>query len=89
MVSRISSVPPTWWLRRAIPWTAPLLMGFDVLCNGWRAFINCTRDLLLKDGISLLPSSQTVVEVLERVLNRTTCDRSLRGSEHRGLFDRA
>lgn len=32
-----------------------LLMGFDVLCNGQRAFINCTRELLLKDGITLLP----------------------------------
>ena len=44
-----------------------LLMGFDVLCDGQRAFINCTRDLLLKDGITLLPSGQTVVEVLEDV----------------------
>lgn len=44
-----------------------LLMGFDVLCNGQKAFINCTRELLLKDGITLLPSTQTVVEVLENV----------------------
>ncbi len=44
-----------------------LLMGFDVLCDGQRAFINCTRELLLKDGITLLPSEQTVVEVLEAV----------------------
>jgi CBS-domain-containing membrane protein len=44
-----------------------LLMGFDVLCPGQRAFINCTRELLLNDGITLLPSSQTVVEVLESV----------------------
>ncbi len=44
-----------------------LLMGFDVLCDGQRAFINCTRDLLLKDGITLLPSEQTVVEILETV----------------------
>jgi c-di-GMP-related signal transduction protein len=44
-----------------------LLMGFDVLCDGQRAFINCTRDLLLKDGITLLPSEQTIVEVLEDV----------------------
>jgi hypothetical protein len=48
-----------------------LLMGFDVLCDGQRAFINCTRDLLLKDGITLLPSEQTIVEVLEE-WNRTT-----------------
>lgn len=44
-----------------------LLMGFDVLCNAQKAFINCTRELLLKDGITLLPSGQTVVEVLENV----------------------
>jgi c-di-GMP-related signal transduction protein len=44
-----------------------LLMGFDVLCDGQRAFINCTRDLLLKDGITLLPCEQTVVEILEDV----------------------
>jgi c-di-GMP-related signal transduction protein len=44
-----------------------LLMGLDVLCDGRRAFINCTRDVLLKDYITLLPSSQAVVEVLESV----------------------
>jgi c-di-GMP-related signal transduction protein len=44
-----------------------LMMGFDVLCDGQRAFINCTRELLLKDGITLLPSEQTVVEILEDV----------------------
>jgi c-di-GMP-related signal transduction protein len=44
-----------------------LLMGFDVLCNGHKAFINCTRDLLVKDGITLLPAQHTVVEVLESV----------------------
>jgi len=44
-----------------------LLQGIDVLCDGRRAFINCTRDVLLKDYITLLPSSQTVVEVLETV----------------------
>jgi c-di-GMP-related signal transduction protein len=25
-----------------------LIMGLDVLCNGGRAFVNCTRDMLLK-----------------------------------------
>jgi EAL and modified HD-GYP domain-containing signal transduction protein len=42
-------------------------MGLDVLCNGGRAFVNCTRDMLLKDYVTLLPSSQTVVEILENV----------------------
>jgi c-di-GMP-related signal transduction protein len=44
-----------------------LLMGLDVLCDGRRAFINCTRDMLLKDYVTLLPSGQTVVEILESV----------------------
>jgi c-di-GMP-related signal transduction protein len=32
-----------------------------------RAFVNCTRDMLLKDYVTLLPSQQTVVEILESV----------------------
>jgi EAL and modified HD-GYP domain-containing signal transduction protein len=44
-----------------------MLLGLDVLCDGHRAFINCTREILLKDYITLLPSEQTVVEVLETV----------------------
>jgi len=44
-----------------------LLMGLDVLCDGRRAFINCTTETLLKDYITLLPAAQVVVEVLESV----------------------
>ena len=44
-----------------------LLIGLDVLCDGRRAFVNCTRDVLLNDYVTLLPSGQTVVEVLETV----------------------
>jgi c-di-GMP-related signal transduction protein len=44
-----------------------MLLGLDVLCDGQRAFINCTRDILLKDYVTLLPSGQTVVEILETV----------------------
>ncbi len=43
------------------------LLGLDVLCDGRRAFINCTREVLLKDYVTLLPPEQTVVEVLESV----------------------
>jgi c-di-GMP-related signal transduction protein len=42
-------------------------MGLDVLCDGRRAFINCTRDTLIKGLVTLLPSASTVVEVLETV----------------------
>ena len=44
-----------------------MLMGLDVLCDGRRAFVNCTRDMLLKDYATLLPANLTVVEVLESV----------------------
>jgi c-di-GMP-related signal transduction protein len=44
-----------------------MLLGLDVLCDGRRAFINCTRDILLKDYVTLLPSEQAVVEILETV----------------------
>jgi len=44
-----------------------LLMGLDVLCDGRRAFVNCTKDTLIKGLIMLLPSATTVVEILESV----------------------
>ncbi len=45
-----------------------LLVGLDVLCDGKRAFLNCTRDTLVGGLITLLPSHSTVVEVLESVV---------------------
>ena len=56
-----------------------ILMGLDMLCDGKRAFINCTREVLLKDYVTLLPSAQTVVEILEMVpaddLVKAACQR--------------
>jgi EAL and modified HD-GYP domain-containing signal transduction protein len=46
---------------------ASILLGLDVLCDGRRAFINSTRDLLLNDYITLLPADRVVVEILEIV----------------------
>lgn len=43
------------------------LMGLDVLCDGRRAFINCTRDTLLKDYVTLLPPGKAVVEIVNSV----------------------
>jgi len=42
-------------------------MGLDVLCDGPRAFVNCTRDTLIKGPVTLLPSTSTVIEILENV----------------------
>ncbi|HKV77861.1 MAG TPA: HDOD domain-containing protein [Candidatus Sulfotelmatobacter sp.] len=44
-----------------------LVMGLDVLCDGRRAFVNCTRDTLIRGLVGLLPSTTTVVEILETV----------------------
>lgn len=44
-----------------------LLLGLDVLCDKHYAFVNCTRDVLVKDYAVLLPPRQTVIEVLETV----------------------
>jgi c-di-GMP-related signal transduction protein len=44
-----------------------LLFGIDTLCDHRLAFINCTREVLFKDLITLLPPSQTVAEILETV----------------------
>lgn len=44
-----------------------LLMGLDVLCDGRRAFVNCTRDTLLQGLVTLLPPTVAVVEILESV----------------------
>lgn len=42
-------------------------MGLDVLCDGRHAFLNCTRDTLIKGLVALLPPASTIVEVLENV----------------------
>ena len=44
-----------------------LLFGLNTLCHNSRAFVNCTREVLLKDLITLLPPGQTVAEILETV----------------------
>jgi c-di-GMP-related signal transduction protein len=44
-----------------------LLLGIDTLCDHRLAFINCTRDVLFKDMMTLLPPSQAVAEILETV----------------------
>src|SRR5271157_1902650 len=44
-----------------------LLFGINTLCDNRRAFVNCTREVLFKDLITLLPPHQTVAEILETV----------------------
>jgi c-di-GMP-related signal transduction protein len=44
-----------------------LQIGIELLCDSRRGFVNCTREILLKDYMTLLPSTSAVVEVLESV----------------------
>ena len=44
-----------------------LLIGIETLCHNSYAFVNVTREVLLKDLVTLLPAKQTVVEILETV----------------------
>jgi c-di-GMP-related signal transduction protein len=45
-----------------------MLIGLDTLCRGRLAFLNCTRQVLLEDFVTLLPPNLIVIEVLESVL---------------------
>ena len=44
-----------------------LLMGLEFLCEKSIAFINCTRDTLLNEYMTLLPREHVVLEILETV----------------------
>ena len=44
-----------------------LLIGTNSLTEGRRAFINCTREILLSDMVTVLPSKVCVLEILEDV----------------------
>ena len=43
------------------------LIGFEKITGGHRMFINCPRDFLLKDYISIFPPNSVVVEILETI----------------------
>jgi c-di-GMP-related signal transduction protein len=43
------------------------LLGLGVLCDNTLAFINCTRDILLSEFITLLPPENVVLEILSTV----------------------
>lgn len=43
------------------------LLGLDILCDDRQAFLNCTRDILLSEFVTLLPPRNVVLEVLPEV----------------------
>ncbi|MFZ3215587.1 MAG: HDOD domain-containing protein [Candidatus Acidiferrales bacterium] len=44
-----------------------LLFGIERLTPGCRAFLNCTRDFLIRDFATMLPKDRVVIEILETV----------------------
>jgi EAL and modified HD-GYP domain-containing signal transduction protein len=67
-----------------------LLIGTNSLTEGRRAFINCTREILLSDMVTVLPSKVCVLEILEDVEpDREVLDRcrSLRKSGYTLAMD--
>jgi c-di-GMP-related signal transduction protein len=63
-----------------------LLVGLDVLCDGSRAFLNCTRETLVRGLVTLLPSKSTVVEILENVPADTEVAAACRGLKDAGYM---
>ena len=43
------------------------VLGFDAVCDGRLAFINCTQQMLLKEFFLLLPPDKVVIEIQETV----------------------
>jgi EAL and modified HD-GYP domain-containing signal transduction protein len=46
---------------------AMILFGIERLTEGKRAFLNCTREFLIRDYAMLLPKDRVVIEILEGV----------------------
>jgi len=44
-----------------------LLFGIERLTPGCRSFLNCTRDFLVRDFATMIPSDRVVLEILETV----------------------
>ena len=59
------STDPTDATRSVIDMSS--LLGLGVLCDNTLAFINCNRDILLSEFITLLPPENVVLEILSTV----------------------
>jgi len=62
------------------------LIGLSNLTDGRRAFINCTREFLLGEYISLFPRDQVVVEILETIEPDEAVVNACRRLKHEGYL---
>ena len=60
------------------------LFGLDVLCHGHKAFINCTQHGLIEGLFTLLPTENTVLEILENVAPDTAVVAACRSLKQAG-----
>ena len=65
------------------------LIGLQKLTGGQRAFINCPRDFLLQDYVSLFPRDLVVVELLETIEPDAEVVEACQRLKQRGLSARA
>jgi EAL and modified HD-GYP domain-containing signal transduction protein len=63
--NHFSCTDPTDATRSVIDMSS--LLGLGVLCDNSHAFINCTREILLSEFVSLLPPEHLVLEILSSV----------------------
>jgi EAL and modified HD-GYP domain-containing signal transduction protein len=62
------------------------LIGLQRLTDGQRAFVNCPREFLLKDYVSLFPPHAVVVELLETIAPDAPVLEACRALKQRGYL---
>ncbi|HLJ15899.1 MAG TPA: HDOD domain-containing protein [Bryobacteraceae bacterium] len=62
------------------------LIGLQRLTDGQLGFVNCPRDFLLKDYVSLFPPKAVVVELLETIVPDAEVIEACRALKHRGYL---
>lgn len=63
-----------------------VLWGLERVCDGKRALVNCTRDVITSRQIELLPPTRTVVEILEGIDPDREMIDACRGLKERGYL---
>ena len=63
-----------------------VLWGLDRLCDGKRALVNCTRDVITTRQVEVLPPSRTVLEILEGITADGEMIEACRELKHKGYL---
>ncbi len=63
-----------------------VLWGLDQLCEGKFALVNCTREVITRQLVELLPPTRTVVEVLEGITADPEMVEACQGLKQKGFI---